>query len=94
MSETNRIETEPSALVALHNELADELNAEKERLSRLKGGRELEEITGDPSLNYLQGKVNGFELAMSALQAFIVTSRADAAGILEPNLAEKQESTE
>ena len=94
MTEHFSPDIEPSALLGLHNELADELNAEKERLAALKAGRELEDISGDPSLNYLQGKVTGFDVAMNAIQAFIVANRADAAGKLEPEQAAISDPTE
>lgn len=87
MSEPTGFDINPEALIALHNELADELNTEKDRLSLLKSGRELEEVTGDPSLNYLQGKVLGFEVAMNALRAFIEARTADASGRLNPEQA-------
>ncbi|MBA3758660.1 hypothetical protein H0X10_03455 [Candidatus Saccharibacteria bacterium] len=92
MSEIGTTYIEQEAVIALHNELADELNVEKTRLKDLRADRAVDELAEDPSLNYLQGKVTGFELAINALKAFVITRSADSADKLHPHLADDSEA--
>jgi hypothetical protein len=81
-------------LVGLHNELADELNIEKERLLRMQSNSDTKSdssIDDSNTLEYQRGKVIGFELAVSALHAFVVARTADAAGKLVPTSGDTKE---
>lgn len=80
---------DPAAFVELHNELADELNAAKNQLNELKSrlGQQGEDLETSPLVNYAQGKVIGFDIAVNALHAFAVAHAADVAGQLEPHQA-------
>lgn len=71
------------ALIALHNELVQELNADREKLNGIKIARGEEAVEDDPTFNYALGRVVGFEMVVSGLHAFIVTERADQEGLLD-----------
>lgn len=71
------------AVVALHNELVEELNADQKKLDAIKRVQGEEVAKDDPTFNYALGRVVGFEMAVSGLHAFLVTEEADQAGLLD-----------
>lgn len=80
----DNFELDRSALVELHNDLVRELNDEKRKLVRAKSGQDPQDLENNVDVNYLQGKVIGFEIPINALHAFIVARADNAAGLLEP----------
>ncbi len=89
MTDRNHSPNEHDALLHVHNELAREANEAKVQLEQAKADRGVDELMEDPRVNYLQGKVIGYDMATSALHAHIAATRELSDADIEAFLTEE-----